>query len=653
MLVMKSISARLVLVISLIIAVTCAGLGGFSIFQQRSLTRLALDSQLELQYSSVIAAIGYEGRAALAVSSAIAALPQVETVIDAGDRDGLLALLSRSQLALKAQGVPMMNFILPPATMFLRVHDPKKFGDDISGRRATVVEANKTGRTIVGVEQGRDTLAIFAITPFMRDGKSLFVTDVGIPFGKDFIDRAKQLLNVDLAVHRYDGKVFTTTASTFGEAEVATQDEMKRAFDGEIVRRDAKLGDHPVALYLGQVKNFAGQPVAVIQLLKDTTEYEVVAADARRNLILGAVFILFVAVLLALMLGRNVSRPLVAITATMKSLSSGDTDVAIPGSERHDELGAMAKSVEHFRDQLVRVRQLEADQEEDKRRAEADRHAVMCKMADTFEDTIGKVIETVTVAATELQGSSNQMAGTATETSAQATMVSASAQQASANVQTVASATEELAASIKEIAQQVERSQAVSTRAGEEARSTTDYVQALSTNVGKIGDIIKLIDAIAAQTNLLALNATIEAARAGDAGKGFAVVAGEVKNLANQTARATSEITSQIRAVQEGTDTAVHAIDSISKTIGEMGEIGAAVAAAVEEQSSATMDIARNVEQAAVGTEQASSNIIVVEQAARETGAAAEQIKDAATALSKQAAVLRHEVGQFMTQVRG
>ena len=171
--------------------------------------------------------------------------------------------------------------------------------------------------------------------------------------------------------------------------------------------------------------------------------------------------------------------------------------------------------------------------------------------------------------------------------------------------------------------------------------------------MGKIGEIVNLINDIASQTNLLALNATIEAARAGDAGKGFAVVAGEVKNLANQTARATTEIASQIKAVQEGTDTAVHAIDRISTVIGEMGEISAAVAAAVEEQSSATSEIARNVEQAAVGTEEVTSNIVSVEQAAKETGAAAEQIKDSASDLSRQAEFLRHEVSQFLTQVRG
>ena len=357
-------------------------------------------------------------------------------------------------------------------------------------------------------------------------------------------------------------------------------------------------------------------------------------------------------ILISLTITRSIAGPVKAMTGVMGELAGNHLAVTVTGTDRHDEIGVMAKAVVHFKDQLVRVRQLEADQEEQKRRAEADRLAAMRKMADNFESSVGKVIETVTSAATELQAASSQMAGTATETSAQATTVAASAQQASANVQTVASATEELAASIKEIAHQVERSQTVSAHAGQEVGNTTTQVRALSESVGKIGEIVNLINDIAAQTNLLALNATIEAARAGDAGKGFAVVANEVKNLANQTARATSEIASQIQAVQQGTDAAVHAIDAISAVIGEMAEISSAVAAAVEQQSGATSEIARNVEQAASGTEEVSSNIVSVEQAARETGAAAEQISASSTDLSKQAEFLRHEVGQFLNQVR-
>jgi len=362
------------------------------------------------------------------------------------------------------------------------------------------------------------------------------------------------------------------------------------------------------------------------------------------SLIIGGIVALFTA--------RSITRPVYAMTGVMGELTKDNLTVTVPHTERGDEIGFMAQAVAHFKDRLTRVKHLEAEQEAQKKRAELDRLAAMRKMADNFEGSVGKVIETVTSAATKLEGASGNMSVTANKTSTQATQVANSAQHAAVNVEAVASAAEELSASIREIAQQVERSQGVSARAGEEADKTTAQVRELSDKVAKIGEIVNLINDIASQTNLLALNATIEAARAGDAGKGFAVVAGEVKNLANQTARATSEIAAQISAVQTGTSAAVQAIDSISGVIGEMSEISSAVAVAVQQQTSATSEIARNVEQAATGTQQVSTNITSVEQAARDTGVASEQIRSSAADLSKQAEFLRNEVSQFLHQVR-
>ena len=239
---LRSIGARLVLAISLTVAVACAILGTFSMMQQRALTRLALEQQLKLQYDSVIAALDYEGRAALAVSTVIATLPPVADAVANGDRDRLGPLLLAPLAALKAQGMPLISFQAPPAINFYRVHDPKAFGDDISARRTTVVESNRTGKPIVGVEPGRDALSIFAMTPIMRDGKSLAVVDIGVAFGKEFVDRAKQRFGVDLAVHWFDGKAFKTLSSTFGDSVIATQDELKSAFDGATLQRDATFG---------------------------------------------------------------------------------------------------------------------------------------------------------------------------------------------------------------------------------------------------------------------------------------------------------------------------------------------------------------------------------------------------------------------------
>ena len=178
------------------------------------------------------------------------------------------------------------------------------------------------------------------MTPIMREGKSLAVADIGVSFGKQFVDSAKQRFGVDLAVHRFDGEAFANIASTFNS--LASQEELKGVFDGGTLRRDATLNGHPAALYLGQIKNDAGQPIAVIELVRDTTEYEAASANSQRTLIVGTIVILVIAASLALLLGRGMSRPLTAITAVMNRLSSGDTDVTIPGGNRMDELGTMA-----------------------------------------------------------------------------------------------------------------------------------------------------------------------------------------------------------------------------------------------------------------------------------------------------------------------
>jgi methyl-accepting chemotaxis protein len=355
---------------------------------------------------------------------------------------------------------------------------------------------------------------------------------------------------------------------------------------------------------------------------------------------------------LALLIGRGISNPIGAMTGAMGRLADGDLETNIPAQDQTNEIGKMAAAVQVFKENAIRVIQMEKEQEEQKRQAAEQRKAALNQMADAFEASVGEVVNTVTSASTQLNASSTQMMSTASQTSTQATTVAAASEEASTNVQTVASAAEELSASIGEISQQVSRSSEVAKGAVTQAEQSHDTINSLVEAAQKIGDVVELITDIADQTNLLALNATIEAARAGDAGKGFAVVASEVKNLANQTAKATEEIGGQINNVQAKTKEAASSIEEVTKTIGEIDEIGTAISAAVEEQGAATGEIARNVEQASAGTNEVSTNIQSVTQAAAETGDAAKQISEASGELSSQAELLREEVNRFLAEVR-
>ncbi len=361
---------------------------------------------------------------------------------------------------------------------------------------------------------------------------------------------------------------------------------------------------------------------------------------------------LLIGVALAWFMGRSLVRPIVAMTTSMEKLAGGDKTAEIPAIGRGDEIGRMAAAAQVFKENALKVEQLQADQVMEQQRASADRRAARIKLAEEFEQTVSGVVSAVSNSAVAMEENAKTFSATAALAQDQAKAVAAASDEASSNVQTVASAAEELAASIREIGNHVAHSAKIAGQAVAEAETTNSTVQSLAAAAQKIGDVVKLINDIAGQTNLLALNATIEAARAGEAGKGFAVVASEVKSLATQTAKATEEIAAQISGIQTATDASVKAIQGIGQTIGEISQIATTIASAVEEQGAATKEIARSVQQASKGTSEVSTNIAGVSQTASETGNAASQVQAAAGELVKQGDALRHEMDRFLAGIR-
>ncbi len=356
--------------------------------------------------------------------------------------------------------------------------------------------------------------------------------------------------------------------------------------------------------------------------------------------------------LLAWFFGRSITRPLAQLGHSMEAIAGGRLEEPVAGVGRRDEIGAMAATVQVFKDNAVRVRELEKVEAERASRLAAERKAAMESIADQFEANVNGIVRSVGESARGMQRTAQSMTETAGDASSRVAAVGSAASQASKDAGTVAAAAEQLSSSVAEISRQVQASNEIASQAVTAAEHTNATVQALSSDAEKIGEVVQLITSIAAQTNLLALNATIEAARAGEAGRGFAVVASEVKGLASQTAKATENITAQIAAMQATTGEAVKSIRGIGDTILRMSEITVSISSAVEEQGAATQEIARNIQSVAAGSAQINGHIGSVQSATSATGEAASGVLTGARDLDQQAGSLRSAVEGFLSKVR-
>ncbi len=466
-------------------------------------------------------------------------------------------------------------------------------------------------------------------------------------YGKAFLDRTKYILDWFLGV-----PIIFVFSVPFFLCMVANLERMAGGIPISAAHKFLSLSSKMLIIFsfttIGTCLILALQSICIV----NGSDHGDVVGVLTTKLFFSGLLIAAIAALNLFLLVRHALSPIRYIADTTLKLAQGEPVGDIDAFGRRDELGDVVEALKTFATMIDERRELAAREEGQMRRAEANRKAELRRVADAFQAEVGSVIEAVTSAAIQLQQTAQSMSANADQTNRQCTVVAAAAEQASANVQTVAASTEELTSSIHEIGRQVSESTKIGSSAVEEANRANSTVNGLAEAAQKIGAVVQLINNIASQTNLLALNATIEAARAGEAGKGFAVVASEVKNLANQTAKATDDIQAQVGEMRSVTGTTVDAIRSITDTIRRMSEISATIASAVEEQGAATREIARNVSEASKGTQEVSKNIAGVSKAANETGRGANETLSAANNLGIQSENLSRDVDRFISRVR-
>ncbi len=648
---MTSIGTKLVAAM-LAASLASAGIvGGVSLHQQSEAGDRSIASALLQSYGAVTAAMTEQGQRALASAVSLANDRQVAEAFVRQDRSGIIARLAPVFPALKGLNLGLVSLHLPSGINLARVHTPDKFGDDLTLRRAMVRDVIRTPRALVGIETGRGNISIFADVPTTLDGRVVGITDVGAVLGPDFLAEVKRRSGADVAMHLVGEGGIETLGATFTQNTLLAPVAHRAAMDGPIPWQELTLGGRPVAVLAGPLKNYSGQAIGTIEVVLDIST--LIAARDRDHLTLLGVLaaVSLAAILGAIALTRHLGRPIGGLSAAMTALAAGALDRPVPSTERADEIGDMARSVAIFREGLVTQRRLEVEKASDSlgKMRQAER---MGELIRGFEGSVGAIVGMVASAATELQATARQLTDSARETTGRAGSVSAAAEEAGANVTSVAGAAEQLGSSIGEIARQVGHSRQQSEAAVGETRASAAIVAQLSQAATRIEDIVGLISGIAGQTNLLALNATIEAARAGEAGRGFAVVAAEVKALAEQTARATADISTQIGGIQTATAQAVSAIGGVVSLIDGVNDAASAISTAVDQQGSATREIVQAVAQAALGTGEVTASIAVVSRTASETGAAAGHLIDADAARAPPAAAQRLQMHTLLDDVR-
>jgi len=663
----------------------CAALGTLSWYKQSAMVDRAIETELTKSGIAVFDDFAAQNRNLMAVATTIAQEPGIGDLVEAGARDELIRRYANAMPLLKSEAsIQMITFDKAPGIAVARVHDAGSFGDDITQRRRMIVEAFAQGKAMVGIEPGRNhTLGSFATVPLLTSNGFTGAVDVGTALTDAYFERLKQTHNVDLAIQIDQGTRFETQNATFAAKTFLTPVETRAAIEGNALRKIVDNGGKSLAITAFPLKDFSGRKIGVLELVDDVTA---IISEGRATLwatIIGSIMIAMLSLVLFVAFAISLSKPISKLTIAMNRLARGDLDTDVdPG--RSDEIGAMAKAVQVFKDNALALKQaaldreyLEAASDAERLRNEAQKqklaqeqdHVVQAlahglvrlsegdlttqidggfaaeyrKLQDDFNAAVGRLQQTMTV-----------IAGTTQEIRAGTVEIAQASDDLSRRTEQQAASLEETATSSGEITSRVQSTAATAKRLSEivaEARSSaeksgaivSDAVTAMSdieSSSQQIGRIIGVIDEIAFQTNLLALNAGVEAARAGDAGRGFAVVASEVRALAQRSAEAAKEIKGLISMSMTQVDQGV-------SLVGMTGEALEQIVKQIAELNSLVSIITTDAHEQAAGLHQVNTAVGHMDQMTQQNAAMVEQATAAAHTLADRAGDLDHLVGGF------
>lgn len=649
---MKSMSIKLMAIVTLALVIAAGTVGIIGYLQISSISDSAITTSIVRRFHAVDASMIDQSQKALTMAIALADDPRIGEALSKGDRPALIAAAgaafadSRERLQLT-----LFSFHSLEGKAIARVHAPDKFGDSVVSRRSMVADALKSGEVRFGLEPGLNSISVFGTVPTRFQGRIVGITDIGAEITPAFLKALKTLNNADIAMHLVKNGTVQTIGATFSQKTLLEPEIHQRAMQGLTSFFTATLDGVPVAVIAGPLKNYSGQPIGTIEVVMDRSTY--VSARNESLWLLTSVFaaILLLGGLVAWALYRQIGKPIRDLNEVLKTLATGRYDLSVPGRKRQDEIGAIANSVEVLRQGAIERSQLQAQKlaDEDHLRT---RSAKTETTIQRFVSTVGSLVETVGANIGEMESTANSLTKMVQTTTKLATSADEASRQSTHNVNSVALASEQLAQSSTEIATKIFHTNEIVLKANSAATGANARIKSLVEASRRIGDVVELIRAIAAQTNLLALNATIEAARAGSAGRGFAVVASEVKALADQTAKATEEISHQIVSVQSETEAAVDAIEVISLTMTDAATLAKSVTSAIEQQREATTEISRNVQYAASGTETVGKNITAVTTTAVATNDAAVRMLDTTGDLKTVTTSLTHGISSFLAELR-